>query len=270
MKIIKNYSSWLSESLELATEATAAAPVTGSLISDITSSSAPFNKWSVSKAKPGFVLFPTWKLSTDKAGWWIPIEAYGFTKGKNTAGVETRIVATNYSETLDVFLPQGHPSEKNHSDVRISNDPNDKSTEVNTYNFEGNPAPTERTMAEIAKKYPTGADGKPYNIKASISSLGPNAVLAPTGQDRIDGFSAYALMAESDPSLTPDNYLAMLDAAVPGAKALMAAHLKSGAAIARTQYGVIGDPTKIAALRDAVKKLPEYASAAGPAPTKKA
>lgn len=122
-------------------------------------------------------------------------------------------------------------------------------------------------MAEIAKKYPMAHDGKTkYDIKASISSLGPNAVLAPSGQDRVDAFTAYALMTVEEPGLTPDAFLAMADAALPGAKALMAAHLKSGMSVAMGRYGMVGDKTKIEALKAAVQKLPEYASAAGPAP----
>lgn len=261
MNIIKNYSGWLVESTQLTAEATAATPITGSLISDITSSAAPFNKWSLSKAKPGFVIFPSWRLSNNKAGWYIPIEAYAFSKGKNSAGVESRVIAKNFEETLDIFLPKGHPSEANKSDQRISNDPNDTSTEVNTYDFGGNPAPTERTMAEIAQKYPQSIDGGKYDIKSSISSLGPNAVLKQTVQDPIDGYTAFAYMLDRQPTLTPDNFLAMLDAALPGAKALMAAHLKGNTSIAR---GYEKDPN-VNALKEAVKKLPEYAAAAGPA-----
>jgi hypothetical protein len=266
MSIIKNYTKWLNESLGLTDEAaTAAAPVTGSLLTDIVNSTAPFNKWSLSKAKPGFVLFPSWRLSPNKAEYWIPIDAYTFTKGKNSQGVESRVVATNYDETLDIFLPKGHPSNVNHSDMHLSGGPNDKSTEVNTYSYEGNPLPTERTLAEIGQKYPTNDDGSKWIAKSMVSNLGPNAVLKPTMQDRVDGFSAYAMMAEKDPNLTVDNYLAMLDAALPGAKALMATHLKSGSAVARNQYGPIGDKVKIDALIAKVKTLPEYAAAAGPA-----
>lgn len=258
MNIIKTYSSWLVESMQLTAEAESATPVTGSLISDITSSATPFNKWSISKAKPGFVIFPSWELSNNKAEWWIPIDAYAFSKGKNSAGVESRVIAKNFRETLDIFLPKGHPSEANKSDQRISTDPNDQSTEVNTYDFSGNPAPTEATMAEIVKKYPLNADGGKYDIKASIANLGPNAVLTHNPTDpSVDGYTAFAYMLDKQPGLTPDNFLAMLDAALPGAKALMAAHLKGNMSIAK---GYEQDPN-VNALKEAVKKLPEYAAA---------
>lgn len=112
-------------------------------------------------------------------------------------------------------------------------------------------------MAEIVKKYPLNVDGGKYDIKDSISNLGPNAVLKQSVQDPIDGYTAFAYMLDKQPGLTPDNFLAMLDAALPGAKALMAAHLKGNMSIAR---GYEKDPN-VNALKEAVKKLPEYAAA---------
>jgi hypothetical protein len=264
MNIIKNYAGWLSENLQPTVEA-AAGPVTGSLMTDITSSTSPFGKWSLSKAKPGFLLFPSWRLSPNKAEHWIEIDAYAFTKGKNAQGVESRIIAANYRETLDIFLPKGHPSAANKSDFRLPSGPNDTGTEVNTYNYEGNPLPTEKTLAEIAKKYPTNDDGTKWDPKNSTGSLGPNAVLRPSGEDRMDGFAAFAIMVEKDPSLTPDSYLEMLERSLAGAKALMATQLKSGSAIARIRNVQVGDPAKVNALVAKVKALPEYAAAPAPA-----
>ena len=264
MNIIKNYAGWLSENLQPTVEA-AAGPVTGSLMTDITNSSAQFNKWSKSNTKPGFVLFPSWKLSSNEAEWWIQIAAYAFTKGKNTQGVESSIIASNYMEFLGTNLPTGHPSVVNKSDLRVSGGPDDTSTEVNTYNYKGNPKPTEKTLAEIAEKYPTAEDGIKWDPKNSVSSLGPNAVLKPSGEDRMDGFAAFAMMVEKDPSLTPDSYLEMLERTLPGAKALMATHLKSGSSIARIRNVQVGDPAKVNELIAKVKTLPEYAAAPAPA-----
>jgi hypothetical protein len=125
--------------------------------------------------------------------------------------------------------------------------------------------PTEKTLAEIAQKYPTDEDGGKWDPKKTTSSLGPNAVLQPSGEERMDGFSAYAMMSEKDATLTVDSYLEMLERSLAGAKAIMATHLKSGRTIARNQYGPIGDATKVAALVAKVKTLPEYAAAPAPA-----
>lgn len=262
MAIIKNYTNWLAEAAAAAPAAktAAAAPPAGnSLLPDLLAG-APFNKWSVSTAKKGFVIFPSWQLSPNKAEWWIPVEGYAFIKSTNSSKKVDYVMGIQYTETFGAFLPAGHPSEKNHSDVTIGG-----GTEVNTYNFEGNPAPAEANLAAIAQKYPKNADGTAWNPKEAVAGLGPNAVLAKSMQTPVDAFYTYQLMTEKEPTLSPDAFLDMLDRAMPGAKVMLCTQIKAGLPLAN---GHINDDymKKGLELVNKVKTLPEFAQAPGSVP----
>lgn len=247
MAIIKNYSTWLAEATQ-PKPAPAAAPAATSLIPDLVNG-APFKKWSVSKVKPGAIIFPSWKLSANKAEWEVPVEAYVFYKATTPKG--QLLMANLYTETLGIFLPEAHPSQKN------------KSPYPPTVSYDGNPEPSEATLAEIGKKYPTTSGGVAWDPKKAMSAAGSNMGLTKAMQDSTDAFYSYALMVDKDPSMTANNFLDMLESSIPGAKAMLSTQIKSGMPIANGKISDVPEAKKLVA---AVQALPEYNQAPGQKP----
>jgi hypothetical protein len=217
MLIIKDFTNWLTESADLVTEVTTPTAVK-TLRADIVAG-APFNKWTVSKTYPTFMINPKWEVKGDGTGWLIKIKAYEFVANANS----TNISAKPYREELITAIPTTDPSMAN-GGARGNQPPTTLPKGITVY------SPAEATASQTFKMV---AGNKSYASQNSFipqaTSLGePWGLHFASGTEVLDAYATYEYIAGEDPSVTIDTYLGILNTAVKDASAIMAKQVKSG------------------------------------------